>query len=294
MKRKRNQCGRGREKLFSGLCIVPSLLGVLIFFVIPFGIVIYYSLINNPIVKEYVGLDNYRALLDNVAFKRASKNTAAFSLIAVPLATVLSLGLALLLERNIPGKSLLRTFFLSPLMVPTASVVLVWQVLFHNHGTINQVAEIFGGEPVDWLKSSKGQVVIILMFLWKNLGYNMILFMSALCSIPKDIMEVADLEGAGSLYKFFHIKLRYLSPTILFVFILSLINSFKIFREVYLLTGNYPYDKLYMLQHFMNNTFQSLDYQKLSAAAILFSLVMIVIIAVLLITESIFGKDVEN
>jgi len=184
MKRKRNQCGRGREKLFSGLCIVPSLLGVLIFFVIPFGIVIYYSLINNPIVKEYVGLDNYRALLDNVAFKRASKNTAAFSLIAVPLATVLSLGLALLLERNIPGKSLLRTFFLSPLMVPTASVVLVWQVLFHNHGTINQVAEIFGGEPVDWLKSSKGQVVIILMFLWKNLGYNMILFMSALCSIP--------------------------------------------------------------------------------------------------------------
>ena len=294
MKRKRNQCGRGREKLFSGLCIVPSLLGVLIFFVIPFGIVIYYSLINNPIVKEYVGLDNYRALLDNVAFKRASKNTATFSLIAVPLATVLSLGLALLLERNIPGKSLLRTFFLSPLMVPTASVVLVWQVLFHNHGTINQVAEIFGGEPVDWLKSSKGQVVIILMFLWKNLGYNMILFMSALCSIPKDIMEVADLEGAGSLYKFFHIKLRYLSPTILFVFILSLINSFKIFREVYLLTGEYPYGKMYMLQHFMNNTFQSLDYQKLSAAAILFSLVMIVIIAVLLITESIFGKDVEN
>ena len=194
MKRKRNQCGRGREKLFSGLCIVPSLLGVLIFFVIPFGIVIYYSLINNPIVKEYVGLDNYRALLDNVAFKRASKNTAAFSLIAVPLATVLSLGLALLLERNIPGKSLLRTFFLSPLMVPTASVVLVWQVLFHNHGTINQVAEIFGGEPVDWLKSSKGQVVIILMFLWKNLGYNMILFMSALCSIPKDIMEVQSLQ----------------------------------------------------------------------------------------------------
>ena len=132
------------------------------------------------------------------------------------------------------------------------------------------------------------------MFLWKNLGYNMILFMSALSGIPHDIIEVADLEGASSWYKFIHIKLRYLSPTILFVLILSLINSFKIFREVYLLTGNYPYDKLYMLQHFMNNTFNSLDYQKLSAAAVLFALVMIVVIAILLIAENIFGKDVEN
>lgn len=296
MKKKKikNQCGRRRERIFSNACLVPSVVGVLIFFLIPFGIVVYYSLINNPIMKEYVGLDNYRNLFENVAFKQAASNTATFSLIAVPLAVVLSLGLAILLEKNIPGKSLLRTFFLSPLMVPTASVVLVWQVLFHNHGTINQIAEFFGGEPIDWLKSSKGQIVIILMFLWKNIGYNMILFMSALCSIPKDIIEVADLEGAGTIYKFMHIKLRYLSPTILFVLILSLINSFKIFREVYLLTGNYPYDKLYMLQHFMNNTFNNLDYQKLSAAAVLFSLVMIVVIAVLLISESIFGKDVEN
>ena len=293
-KKTKNQCGRRRERIFSNACLVPSVMGVLIFFLIPFGIVVYYSLINNPIMKEYVGLDNYRNLFENSAFKQAASNTATFSLIAVPLAVVLSLGLAILLEKNIPGKSLLRTFFLSPLMVPTASVVLVWQVLFHNHGTINQIAEFFGGEPIDWLKSSKGQIVIILMFLWKNIGYNMILFMSALCSIPKDIIEVADLEGAGTIYKFLHIKLRYLSPTILFVLILSLINSFKIFREVYLLTGNYPYDKLYMLQHFMNNTFYNLDYQKLSAAAVLFSLVMIVVIAVLLISESIFGKDVEN
>ena len=292
-RRSGNQCGRRRERLFSNACLIPSIIGVLIFFIIPFIIVVYYSTINNAISKEYVGTENYLKLMDNMAFKTAAKNTAIFTGIAVPLATVLSLMLAVMLERKIPGKSLVRTFFLSPLMVPTASVVLVWQVLFHNHGTVNQIVEMFGGEPVDWLKTSKGQVVIILMFLWKNLGYNMILYMSALCSIPKDIIEVADLEGASTFYKFVHIKLRYLSPTILFVFILSLINSFKIFREVYLLTGNYP-AKLYMLQHFMNNTFQSLDYQKLSAAAVLFSLVMIVVIAVLLIAESFFGKDVEN
>lgn len=294
MKKRKDQCGRRSERIFSNLCVLPSLAGVLIFFLIPFGIVVYYSLINNPVIHEFVGIENYKKLFTTVAFQRAAKNTAMFSLISVPLAVALSLGLAMLLERNIPGKSVFRTFFLSPLMVPTASVVLVWQVLFHTHGTINQFIERFGGTGIDWLKSSHGQVIIVLMFLWKNLGYNMILFMSALAGIPRDIIEVAELEGAGKWYQFVHIKLRYLSPTILFVFILSLINSFKIFREVYLLTGDYPFDRLYMLQHFMNNTFNSLDYQKLSAAAVLFSIIMIVIMAVLLIAEDIFGKDVEN
>ncbi|MCR5600307.1 MAG: sugar ABC transporter permease [Ruminococcus sp.] len=290
----KNQCGRKGERIFSNVCVLPSLIGVMIFFLVPFCIVVYYSLISNPVTKEFVGLENYTKLFSNAAFTKAAKNTAFFSLVAVPLSVILSLGLAMLLERNIPGKSVFRTFFLSPLMVPTASVVLVWQVLFHNHGTINQIIEHFGGQGIDWIKSPHGQVVIICMFLWKNLGYNMILFMSALCAIPRDIIEVAELEGAGSFYQFVHIKLRYLSPTILFVLILSLINSFKIFREVYLLTGNYPQEKLYMLQHFMNNTFNSLDYQKLSAAAVLFALLMIVIMAILLAAENIFGKDVEN
>lgn len=294
MSKRKDQCGRLGERIFSSVCIMPSLIGVLIFFLIPFGIVIYYSLITNPVTQEFAGIDNYVKLFNTVAFKRAATNTAMFSLISVPLAVILSLALAVMLEDEIPGKSVFRTFFLSPLMVPTASVVLVWQVLFHTHGTLNQMIEMFGGTGIDWMKSSCGQIIIIFMFLWKNIGYNMILFMSALAGIPRDIIEVAELEGASKWYQFIHIKLRYLSPTMLFVLILSLINSFKIFREVYLLTGDYPYDKMYMLQHFMNNTFNSLDYQKLSAAAVLFSLIMIVIMAILLAAENFFGKDVEN
>ena len=134
----------------------------------------------------------------------------------------------------------------------------------------------------------------MLLFLWKNLGYNMILFMAGLANIPKELLEVADVEGASELYKFFAIKLRYLSPTVMFVTILSLINSFKVFREVYLLAGDYPYEKLYMLQHFMNNTFRSLDYQKLSAAAVIMAVVMVVLIALLFKVEDWFGKDVEG
>ena len=118
--------------------------------------------------------------------------------------------------------------------------------------------------------------------------------MAGLANIPKELLEVADVEGASEWYKFFAIKLRYLSPTVLFVTILSLINSFKVFREVYLLTGDYPYESLYMLQHFMNNTFKSLDYQKLSAAAVVMAIVMVVIIALLFKAEDWFGKDVEG
>jgi multiple sugar transport system permease protein len=273
---------------------MPSLVGVLAFFLAPFAVIIFYSLVDNPINQEFVFFDNYISIVKNTAFIRAAGNTMLFSLTAVPLAVVLSLFLAMLLDYKLPLVSTFRTFFLSPLMVPIASVVLIWQVVFHLNGTLNQVIESFGGTGVDWLKSDYGLFVVAILFLWKNLGYNMVLFLAALQGIPKDLLEVATLEGAGSVYKFFAIKLRYLSPSILFVGIMSLISSFKVFRETYLLTGDYPYSRLYLLQHFMNNTFRSLDYQKLSSAAILMGIVMVIIIGALFFIENRFGGELED
>lgn len=283
-----------KQKIGSGLYLAPSLIGVLLFYIIPFVVVIFYSMVDNPIAKNFVFMDNYKRVIQNEAFKTGVINTATFSAVAVPLAVVLSLILAMVLDTKLPFRSQFRTFFLSPLMVPVASIVLIWQVLFHYNGAINEVLVALGAGKIDWMKSQFSQIVVIILFLWKNLGYNMILFMAALASIPKDILEVARLESATPLQTFFYIKLRYLSSTILFVTIMSLISSFKVFREVYLLTGNHPYPTVYMLQHFMNNAFASLDYQRLSAAAILMSLVMIVIIGTLFIVENRFGKDVEG
>lgn len=285
---------RDKESIFPAICLAPSLAGVLVFFIIPFLVIIFYSMVDNPISKDFVFLDNYINIVKNNAFKKAAFNTFTFSVISVPLAVVLSMLLAMLLDCKIPLVSQFRTSFLCPMMVPVASVVLIWQVIFHYNGALNEFFANFGIEKIDWLKSDMGQIVVVLLFLWKNLGYNMILFLSALNNIPKDVLEVATLEGAGSMYKFFKIKLRYLSPTILFVTVLSLINSFKVFREVYLLTGDYPYDSLYTLQHFMNNTFRNIDYQKLSSAAILMAIVMIIIIGALFIAENKFGEDVEG
>ncbi|WP_243108283.1 carbohydrate ABC transporter permease [Butyrivibrio sp. X503] len=264
------------------------------FFVAPFCVVIYYSFINNPIQNIFVGFSNYINVWNNDAFRLAGINTIKFSFTAVPLAVILSLFLAAVMESRIPFKSYFRSFFLSPLMVPTASIVLIWQVMFHYNGIINKFLMVFGQSKIDWFKSDQARIVIVLLFLWKNLGYNMILFMSALASIPKDLLEVAALENANKLQIFWYIKIRYMSSTILFVTIMSLINSFKVFREVYLMTGDYPYASLYILQHFMNNTFASLDYQKLSAAAIIMFIVVSILVYFMYKVEDRFGKDVEG
>ena len=285
---------RLREMRRTRWFFMPSLVGVSVFFLIPFLVVIYYSLVDNPVGGNFVGLSNFIALLRNTAFRRAALNTATFSLIAVPLAVILPLLIAILLMQKIPMKSLFRTVLISPLMVPIASIVLIWEVLFHNNGVVNEWILALGGTAIDWFKSDFSQLTIVVLYLWKNVGYNMILFMAALAGIPKDITEAAALDGASGLQTFFRIKVPYLSSTILFVTILSVINSFKVFREVYLLTGDYPYDSLYLLQHFMNNMFKSLDYQKLSSAAILMGIVMVMIIGLLFWIDRKLGKDIEE
>ena len=270
MDRSREQRKNRRRDFLTSLCfLLPSLLGVGVFFILPFGVVVYYSMIDGVSSKNFVFLENFTRLFENAAFKMAALNTLKFSAMAVPLAVILAVLLALMLEARIPGKSQFRTFFLSPMMVPVASVVLIWQVLFNYNGTVNEFLMLFGARRIDWLQSEYSMIVVLLLFLW-------------------------NVAGASESYKFFAIKLRYLSPTVLFVTILSLISSFKVFREVYLLTGDYPYESLYMLQHFMNNTFRSLDYQKLSAAAVVMAIVMVVLIALLFAAEDWFGKDVEG
>lgn len=295
MTRTKKRSALDKSNIFkTNMFLVPSLVGVLIFFIIPFFVVIYYSFIDSTISRNFVFLDNYKTVLKNEAFKLAAMNTMKFTLIAVPLAVILSMLLANLLLSQMPFRTQLRTMFLSPLMVPVASIVLIFQVLFHYNGAVNDFLALFGADKIDWFKSKYAMIVIIILFLWKNLGYNMILFMAALSSVPKNCLEVARLDCSSSVKIFFKVKLRYISPTILFVTILSIINSFKIFREVYLLTGDYPYESLYMLQHFMNNTFAALDYQKMSAAAVIMFDVMIVMIGILFIIENRYGKDVEN
>ena len=295
LRKKRHWKRRMREwGIFTGY-LTPSFVGVLLFFFLPLIMLFVTSFQASPTNAKFVGLRNYERVITNPAFIEASKNTLVFALISVPLAVILALFIAMLLNSGLPGKSLFRSFLLNPMMVPVASVVLIWQVFFSYNGVINGIAEHLSDsfQKIDWLKSEYAFVVVVLLFLWKNLGYNMVLFLAALNSIPHEILESAEMDGAGPVKRFFAIKLHYLSPTIFFVGIMSLINSFKIFREVYLLTGDYP-NKLYFLQHFMNNKFTQLDYSMLSSGAIVMCIVMIIIVGGLFFAESKFDKDVEG
>lgn len=280
---------RQDRKSASFLFLLPSLAGVLLFFLLPFGMVIYYSLVNRPVDGDFVGLYNYKALLHNKAFLLGAKNTGILLAISIPLAVLLPLKLALWLERAIPLKSQLRTALLSPMLVPVASVILVWQVLFHRNGSLNA----WLGTHLDWFYSPWSILMVLLLYLWKNIGYHTILYTAALAAIPRTYIDMANLDGASRTRQFIAVKIHFLAPTIFFVVLMSLIASMKIFREVWLLTGSYPNQNLYLLQHFMNNTFRNMDYQKLSSAALLLATVMGAVIAVLLGIERRLDRDTE-
>ncbi len=275
--------------------LLPSFAGVMLFFFVPFAMLVKMSFQKSATNSSFVGFENYSKVIANEAFITASRNTATLSAVAVPLGVLLSLILALILNSKIPARSMFRSILLTPMMVPVASVVLMWQVFFSYNGILNGwLAEFLHMDRIDWMKDEMGQMVLVLLFLWKNLGLNIILFLSALNNIPQEIIESSVMDGAGAVRRFFSIRLFYLGPTIFFVAIMSLINSFKIFREEYLLTGDYPYDKLYTLQHFMNNKFTHLDYSQLSTGAVIMSVVMLIIVGILFFAESKLDSGTEE
>ena len=274
-----------KSNLTALLFLTPSLAGFCIFFFLPFLAGLYYSLVDSPVNGSFTGMTNYINLLGNPVFQKAGINTLVFTVLCVPLNMLLSLGLAMLLNKNIFYRNAFRTFFISPLVVPVASVVLVWQVIFELNGSLNALLYSLGFNPVDWMKSGWERGVVVMVYLWKNAGYNIVLFLAGLQSIPPEYYESASIDGAGAWRKFRSITLIYLAPASFFILVISILNSFKVFRETYLIAGSYPHDSVYMIQHYMNNMFASLDYQKLTSAAFIMALFIYALVLVLFVTE---------
>lgn len=282
-----------RDGAVAGLFLAPSLIGFSVFYLIPFVLGFYQSFTDGAIGGQLVGFRNYADLLHSASFRKAAGNTMLFTAVGVPLLIILSMTLAILLNRSLYLRSWLRTSFMLPLVVPVASVVTVWQVFFDWNGTLNAWLHELGMARVDWMQSNWSMSIVVVMYVWKNIGYDMILLLAGLQSIPKDYYETASLEGAGRFRQFRHITVIYLTPTLFFVLLISIINSFKVFRETYLLAGDYPYDRLYMLQHYMNNMFFELDVQKLTAAATLMVGCIVMLTSGLLRAERRFRENSE-
>jgi len=260
--------------------LVPSMAGILVFFLIPFADTVRRSFFDAR-GRNFIGLDGYISVLNNGAFRLAAANTAKFIVICIPLLMLVSLIIALLLRVSRPGGRIFKTTYLLPMAVPVASIVLLWQVLFHQNGLMNTALVSFGAEPIDFMGSSAAFGVLIFTYLWKNSGYNMILWLAGLDGISESLYEAAQVDGANAWQRFRWITLPGLIPTVGLVSILSLLNSFKVFREAFLVAGAYPHDSIYMLQHLFNNWFQGLDVSRLAAAATMLALVLLIVILLL-------------
>jgi len=259
------------------LFLAPSFAGILIFFLIPFIDTVRRSFYDVRVVN-FIGFDSYVSVINNSAFRLAAANTAKFVAICIPLLMVISLATALLLRSVKPLGRTFKTTFLLPMAVPVASIVLLWQTVFNEGGLANTVLIRLGLEPISFMGSDAAFWVLVFTYLWKNNGYNMILWLAGLDGISETLYEAAHVDGAGRLQSFRYVTLPSLLPTFGIVAILSLLNSFRVFREAYLVAGAYPHDSMYLLQHLFNNWFLNLDISRLSAAATMLAAVLLVII----------------
>lgn len=267
--------------------ILPSLAGVSIFYLIPFCDVVRRSFARSMGVG-FAGLDNYRKVLTNSAFLLAAKNTLRFVAVCLPLLLLLSLLLALLLQRRVWGRHVMKSTYLLPMAIPAASVVLLWRLLFDRQGMLNGLLERLNMTGVDWMNTGMAFVVLIFTYLWKNLGYDIILWSAGLSGISESIYDAARVDGAGRWQNFWYITLPNLKQVGAAIVVLSFLNSFKVFREAYLVAGNYPQEDIYLLQHVFNNWFRDLSVDKMAAGSCLLS--GIVLGLVILLQKS-WGKE---
>ncbi len=238
MERKKRRTG----KLFA----LPVLSGFLVFYLYPFLVILGKSFTLGAGGRFFVGLENYKELWDNSLFRLAAGNTLCYIAAGVPLLLLLSLVLALVLYQAVHGAKMLRLFFVFPMVVPVSAVVVIVQ------GFLSQAQPDMGH--------------LILLFLWKNVGYNMILLFAGLAMIPRNYYENAQIDGASRIQCFRHITLPMLLPMLFLTFLVSMIDLFKSFREVLLLGGTATKDEIYMIQNFVNSSFENLNFQRLCVA----------------------------
>ncbi len=246
----------------------------MLFILLPFGDAVARSF-RRAMGNGFVGLENYIQVLDKAGFRLAVGNTARFTLVCIPLLMAFSLWVSVLISSTVSWNNIYKTTILLPMAIPAASVVLLWRTLFDPPGLLNQLTALFGQRARDWLGEDSAFYILVFTYIWKNTGYDMVLWLAGLHGISRELYEAAEVDGAGAWQKFRYVTLPGLKRTSFLVLVLSVVNSFKVFREAYLISGDYPHESIYMLQHLFNNWFLSLDIQKMCAAAVMLEAVVL-------------------
>ena len=269
------------------LFIAPAITLIAVFFFLPVGASLLLSItdfdlyaVANPSNVRFVGTRNYTELLQNPTFWLALKNTFYFALIGGPLTVATSLGAALLLNAKVVRfKTFFRTIYFLPFVTTLVAVAIVWRYLYHpQYGFLNYALGAIGIHPIDWLGDPRWAMpAIILLAVWKNFGYNMLIFIAGLQSVPEDLYEAAALDGAGAVRQFWHVTLPNLAPTFFFVGVVTMIGYFQLFAEPYVMTTGGPLGATTSLVLFMYE--EGFRWWRLGvAASIAFLLFLIILV----------------
>jgi multiple sugar transport system permease protein len=232
-----------KETLVAALMLAPNLLGLVIFLVIPTiaSFVISFTEWNLIGDSRWYGFGNFRDVIGDVLFWQTLKNTTIYVFSKVPLNIILSLVFAVLLNQALYGRTFFRALIFLPMIASSVSVALLWQPLFLTSGLLNKILTTMGLPPSSWIYSPKTSMMsVIIVALWKEVGYYMVIFLAGLQSISRNYYEAANIDGANGINQFFHITIPLISPTTFFVLIISIIGSFQIFDLTTVLTGGGP------------------------------------------------------
>ena len=257
------------------MLVAPLVLGCLIFYAIPFGMVIRYSFTRGAgHTHRFVGFENYRNIIQNEMLQLAFGNTMKFLVFALPLVLVIAYAIALMLKSRVKKLKVLKSVLLLPYIMPIVGIVQVVELIFGQTGILTQLLLSMNVPVENWLKSEYAFWVVMVLYLWKNTGYAVILLLSGLITIPNDLYEATGLDGGNKWQQFRYITVPQMWYSVFFTMVFSLINAFKSFREIFLIGGIRPHKSIYMLQHFINNSFENLNYTKLAVASVLLLLVL--------------------
>ncbi len=259
------------KKKYDILLLIPSILGILIFFIIPFFRVFLYAITENSFTNRFVGFQNFINVLNNEYFQLAFKNTFLFTMIAGLTTMLFSMIIAFLLAHLSDKSKRLQKVFYLPFFLPSVTIVTLWQAYFNEYTPFTS---------------------LLFIFIWKYSGLNIMLILSALASIDKDMVDASKIDGASSVRSVLSVILPNIAPTLFLTGILTFVNSFKIYRESYLLWGAYPDESVYMLQNYLDNHFSKMNYQYISSAAIIFIVCIYLIIAGLFIMEKKWSDEI--
>jgi len=279
-----NLTEKRRETWAAWLFLLPSMIGMLVFVIGPAVSSLVLSFFEWDMISapSFVGVENAKELTNDSLFRRSLVNTLYYTIVSVPLSIVCSLLLALIVHRGLRGMAFFRTVYFLPVVSSAVAIALVWRWIYNaDYGIVNILLRGVGLPGPDWLGSTEWSMpAVILMSVWKEVGYLMVLFLAGLQSLPKEIYESVSLDGATPWQRFRSITLPLLSPTTFFVLIVQLISAFQIFTEAYIMTEGGPADSTLTVVYYLYN--QGFRYFSMGyASAIAWVLFLIILLVTL-------------